>query len=502
MNTTLRALVNQAERLVRTEAYQEAIALSHAVLRRYPRYARCYRILGQAHLGLGDFEEAANLFRRALGVDAEDPLAYAGLGVIYEERGLLDEAIWQMERAFELASGRDELRRELARLYAAVGSKTQVQLTRAALARLYARGGLWNKAIAELNDLLAREPYRLDLWVTLARTLWRAGRTGEAAVAAQTILDQAPNCLVARLILGTIWCQEGREDEGRLLLQGAEDLDPENVEAARLLGAQSLLPLRAPRMDPEVSVPGTIEEEGDLEMWPETPAEGPAWAAGNEGRTALRAPDEPALSGESVLAVGMAEALAAASAEPGAPSVEAAPPDAASAEPDAPSVEAAPPNAAPQPPLPPEASPPPAPSAAGEEVPISAEPEPTEVSLAVLPAPQEDVAVPELAPVEPAAAVLQSRLAENPDDWQTRLALARALTQEDRLPEAWPHYRALATPESGCLDAALADLEAIAQSHPTLRSVRELLGDAYARANRFMDAMEMYHWLLTHPEDE
>ena len=260
MNTTLRALTSQAERLVRTEGYEEAIALCHAILRRYPRYARCYRILGEAHLGLGEHEEAANLFRRALGVDPEDPVAYAGLGIIFEERGLLEEAIWQLERAFELAPGRDELRRELARLYAQRGTGTRVGLTRAALARLYARAGLWNKAIAELHDLLAREPYRLDLRVTLARVLWRAKRRDEAAHVAQAVLDQAPNCLVARLILGTYWCQEGRDEEGRALLQGAQELDPENREAARLLGADSLLPPRVPHVEAEVSL-----SEGDAE---------------------------------------------------------------------------------------------------------------------------------------------------------------------------------------------------------------------------------------------
>ena len=117
MNTTLRALINQAERLVRAGVCEEAVALCHAILRRYPRYARCYRILAEAYLGLAEYEEAAKLFRRALGVDPEDPVPYAGLGIIFEERGLLEEAIWQLERAFELAPGRDELRRELGRLY-------------------------------------------------------------------------------------------------------------------------------------------------------------------------------------------------------------------------------------------------------------------------------------------------------------------------------------------------------------------------------------------------
>ncbi|HOG48022.1 MAG TPA: tetratricopeptide repeat protein, partial [Anaerolineae bacterium] len=238
MNTTLRALVNQAERLVRAEVYEEAIALCHAILRGYPRYVRGYRILAEAHLGLGNHGEAADLFRRTLGVDPEDPLGYAGLGIIFASRGLREEAIWQLERAFELAPGRDGLRGELARLYREQGMATQVQLTRAALARLYARGGLWNKAIGELRELVLREPYRLDLQASLVRTLWRAQRGDEAAEAARAVLGQAPNCLVARLVLGAYLCRQGHADEAQPLLQGAQELDPEGYEATRLLGAE------------------------------------------------------------------------------------------------------------------------------------------------------------------------------------------------------------------------------------------------------------------------
>ncbi len=482
MNTTLRALVNQAERLVRTEVYEEAIALCHAILRRYPRYARCYRILGQAYLGLGEHEEAANLFRRALGVDAEDPVAYAGLGVIFEERGLLEEAIWQLERAFELAPEQGELRSELARLYAERGSPASVRLTRVALARLYARGSLWNKAIGELRDLLAREPYRLDLWVTLARTLWRAGRRSEAAEVAQSILDQAPNCLVARLILGTYWCQEGREDAGRLLLQGAQELDPENAEALRLLGAQSLLPLRTARLDtgagigdgaPDEAEAGTAEGDGQAE---------PELAVGGEPASI-----EP--GGEDYGADLPLGSLASVSGDLIAENLRATESEGLAGEPlgRQPAEEETPP----------------------EAVTLLAE-EPLldngrrDAVLAERPLPGGPTAPPEAFNGEAPPAilsplsVLRHRLEAEPNDHETRLALARTLVESGQVLEALPLYDALASPASGYLAQVLADLEAIVRDGNQDRALRELMGDAYARAGRFQEAMEMYRWLLTH----
>ena len=456
MNTTLQALLNQAERLVRAEAYKEAIALCHAILRRYPRCARCYRILGEAYLGQGEHEEAANLFRRVLGVDPEDPIAYAGLGLIFEERGLLQEAIWQMERAFELAPGRDELRHELGRLYAQRGSPAEVQLTRGALARLYARGGLWDKAIGELRDLLAREPYRLDLQVALARSLWRAKRRPEAAALAQAILEQAPNCLVARLILGTFWCQEGRDGEGRTVLQVAQELDPENREAARLLGVESPLPLRVARVEADATGAAEAQEEEE---------EAEAWAS-------EKAVPEPAA--EDAPTRELSSTWPALAIEP--PAEEAAP-------------------------VPLEAGP----QAAEDQV----EPAPADEGAAVIgqapaagPLPEEagvteapEIAGPALlSPIS----LLRRRLDESPDDHEARLALARALVEGGQLGEALPLYDALASPITGYLEAALNDLVALVQAGAEDRALRELLGDVYARAGRFQEAMEMYRWLLAH----
>lgn len=102
-------------------------------------------------------------------------------------------------------------------------------------------------------------------------------------------------------------------------------------------------------------------------------------------------------------------------------------------------------------------------------------------------------------PLSPLAA-LQRQLEATPDDHEVRLALARALVQAGRVEDALAHYEALAALVGPYLSKVIADLEALLRASPSDRALREFLGDAYARAGRFQDAMMMYRWPVEHDE--
>jgi tetratricopeptide (TPR) repeat protein len=125
---TLNAQHQEAMRLVRAGDYIEAMALCRQILHVFPKHIGTYLVLGQMYLQLGEHAEAANLFRRVLSADPECALCYASMGVIYDERGLLEEAIWQLERAVELSPANGEIRRELRRLYAEQQSADGVEV--------------------------------------------------------------------------------------------------------------------------------------------------------------------------------------------------------------------------------------------------------------------------------------------------------------------------------------------------------------------------------------
>ena len=269
---TLRGQQEEAQQLVNAGDYVGAADICRRIVRAFPKSVATYALLGQAYLGLGEHSDAANLFRRVLGADPEHALAYASLGAIYAERGLLDEAIWQMERAWELSPRNGEMRRELAALYAQRSDAPpgRVKPTRGLLARGYLRGLLYPKAIGELREIIAAEPARYDLRVALALALWRDRRPEAAVVVCQGLLGELPNCLVANLLLGRLWLNTERDEEGRVLLQRCQVLDPDNQMAQSVLGAQSPLPLRVSRLPlddqalPPLELPYSLDDDATV----------------------------------------------------------------------------------------------------------------------------------------------------------------------------------------------------------------------------------------------
>jgi len=261
---TLQEYIAEARARINERAYDQAIAICRDILRRYPTHIRTYQVLGEACLEKGDFAEAESIFKRLLGqADPENFVAYAGLGVIREEQGQYAEAIWYMERAFELIPNRDEVRSTLRRLYGKRDGTepTRIKLNKAALARLYARGGQFRQAIQEFRTLLSQEPYldRVDLKLSLAETLWRDGQREQAAEMSRQVLEICTNCLKAMLLVGQIQLSKGQIDSGKDILDETRRLDPENIAAQALFESQSPVPLttvRIPRMplEPEEEI--------------------------------------------------------------------------------------------------------------------------------------------------------------------------------------------------------------------------------------------------------
>jgi len=282
----LHEYVRQMKQLIKEGRYDEVVAHGRHILKQYPKYLEVYRVLGEAMLEAGQEDQAENMFSRVLSGDPENFVAHAGMSVIYDRRGDLDKALWHMERAFEISPDNPAIRNELRRLY---GRKTGVEpgrldLTPATLARLYARGGRYRRAIEEFRSLLEENPDRVDLQVALAEALWKNEQRIQAEELCLGILEQLPFCLKANLILGEIYTRTGRK-EGKECLAKAEALDPENRVAAALFGDESPLPLREVHIErleyspPEEERPSWMPEAPttEIEVAPETQIEIPAW---------------------------------------------------------------------------------------------------------------------------------------------------------------------------------------------------------------------------------
>jgi tetratricopeptide (TPR) repeat protein len=313
---TLQEYCDQARALIDGRQYAEAIAICRHILKRYPRHIRTYQVLGEACLENGELAEAKDIFKRLLeNADPENLTAYAGLGVAYQEEGQLAEAIWYMERAFELAPNNEETRNTLRQLYYQRDGVEpgRIRHSKAALARLYARGGQYRQAIEEFRRLLGSEENhdRMDLKVSLAETLWRDGRREQAAELAREILQAAPECLKATLLLGEISIEKGRHEEGNAILEKTRSLDPEHRAAQALFGETSPLP-------PQVVLIPKVEPFAEPPLEPPAPTE----VAVEPAVEAIAAEAETAAQGTTEAAVESAPAAVAPPTEAIAPEAE------------------------------------------------------------------------------------------------------------------------------------------------------------------------------------
>jgi tetratricopeptide (TPR) repeat protein len=241
---SLRDYCEEARSLIQSGEAGRAIDIARHILRQYPRHLESYRLLGEALLVVGNYEDAATQFRRALSADPEDATSRVGLSKAFEARGDLDKAIWQMQRAVELLPNEADLKAELARLIHA-GREDDVaepfETTRPGLGRIYMHRGLYAKAVQEFRAVLEQEPERTDVQATLAQVLWRTGQRVEAVEVCRALLEKLPNALKANLMMGAMWVDSGQPDAAQPYLNLAQALDPENGVAHSLFGEESPL---------------------------------------------------------------------------------------------------------------------------------------------------------------------------------------------------------------------------------------------------------------------
>ncbi|MCA9897096.1 MAG: tetratricopeptide repeat protein [Anaerolineales bacterium] len=216
----LHEYVEQVEKLIDANRLVEAIEHCRHILHHYPRHIDTYRMMGKALLEKPEYDAASDLFLRILGADPNDFISHVGLSIIYKEQRQYDQALWHLERAYEIQPYNVAIQGELRQLYA-VETETRpgiIPLTRGALARLYMKGELYQQAISELRRILLDEPERMDLLVLLAEALWRDQQRIDAEEVCLKALEELPNCIVLNAILAEIWLQTGRISEAQKYL--------------------------------------------------------------------------------------------------------------------------------------------------------------------------------------------------------------------------------------------------------------------------------------------
>jgi tetratricopeptide (TPR) repeat protein len=224
----LRTYVQQLDNLIERKQVDEVVAHCRHILGLYPKHLDTYRMLGKALLEKGRHGDAADIFQRVLSVVPDDFIAHVGMSIVREDEANLDAAIWHMERAFESAPANGAIQQELCRLYGRRDgvAPTKARLTRGALARMYAQGGLYLQAEAELKAALGAEADRVDLLTKLADVYWQTDQPAQAAQTSAAVLQKLPYSLEANRILVNVFRSQGRAGDAGVYRQRLEALDP------------------------------------------------------------------------------------------------------------------------------------------------------------------------------------------------------------------------------------------------------------------------------------
>jgi tetratricopeptide (TPR) repeat protein len=225
---SLRVYNREIEGLIEGGQLDEAVAHCQHILKTFSMHIETYQLLGKAFLEAHRYSDAADIFQRILNAAPDDFIAQVGMSIIRDDEGKLDEAIWHMERAFEVQPSNPAIQGELRRLFGRRDGvePPKIRLSRDALANMYAQGELFNQAIAEIRAVLADDPDRPDLQVMLARAYLRIGQKVEAAEIAAHLLKKYPYCRDALRVLVEVLPGTARSENTQVYRQRLRVLDP------------------------------------------------------------------------------------------------------------------------------------------------------------------------------------------------------------------------------------------------------------------------------------
>lgn len=224
----LRAYNREIESLIQNGQLDEAVAHCRHILATYPKYIASYRLLGKAHLEQQRISDATDIFQRVLSSVPDDFIANVGMSIIREDENNLDAAIWHMELAYEAQPANIAIQDELRRLYGRRdGVEPQkVRMTRGTLARMYAKGGLYDQAIAELRAAIKEDPNRPDLQLILAEMYYHSAQRVEAVEICANIIKKLPLCLEANRILAVSLSEAEGSEAVKNYRQTVISMDP------------------------------------------------------------------------------------------------------------------------------------------------------------------------------------------------------------------------------------------------------------------------------------
>lgn len=201
--------------------FDKAARLASGVLDRLPTCLAALRILAwaQLELDLDDESTVLDAFEKCAAFDPEDPLAYVGQAIWYQQRRDDTSAIRQWVRAWELDAQNQAIRRALVKLT----GELPESLLADAIGLLRAHR---EDEAAELLRQLGRDRSDSVVALKLITALWTGGAQREAFDVALALHASHPQSVKAALYVAAMEDRAGRTLRSREAIARAEQVDP------------------------------------------------------------------------------------------------------------------------------------------------------------------------------------------------------------------------------------------------------------------------------------
>lgn len=198
--------------------YSGAVKVFREVIAQYPTEIEAYWRLGRLLLGEEKYEEAIEVLKRGLSVDADAKDVYNALGVVYRDMGRHSEAIAMSERYVQLAPDEPNAYDSLALAHQAAGNNRQAleQYNRALalkpdfdvailhLGNLLFQTGRYQEAIRNYQRYIELATSDWDRAWGYGRIAWvnrRKGEMDQAAVAARNEMKHEKSSIGNSLLI-------------------------------------------------------------------------------------------------------------------------------------------------------------------------------------------------------------------------------------------------------------------------------------------------------------
>jgi len=191
-----------------------------AVLRSFarridPSDAGAHNNLGVLYYQKGLVEDAIAAFTRALELDPKMQVAQRNLEIAYHDTGYYDRRVAQLQERLRQAPDDRDARWELGRAYAILGAHEE--------------------AVGEFEQLLAHRPKDVAAIIQLGLAEKNRGRPEAATDWFQRAVELEPDSTVVHFYLGEIYYNRGLNAEALAALERAVELNPDNANAHYLM---------------------------------------------------------------------------------------------------------------------------------------------------------------------------------------------------------------------------------------------------------------------------